>query len=232
MVTNPRLILLFAASFAFFILAPPFLGVPFPMYPLMHWADVLDLVTPLVLIPLYWVLFTDAGRIQRALNLAIVFLILGSMWTLGHGMHLSANSVNNLIGPGVTSVHDLIHFYDEVLSHYLWHFAILGLSVVLLVRPPSPQPQDRGTSWAIVVPSAILYGFTFFAAINEGGTVPLGLPVATVIVIVFLVRGMKYVRSSSLQAFFFLGYAISLLLFAIWFAMWGGFPEFSETGFL
>lgn len=232
MTTHPRLVLLFAVAFAFFILVPPFLGSPFPANPLMHWADVLDVLTPLVLIPLYWLLFTDAGRVPRSLGLAVTFLVLGALWTLGHGMHLSANSVSNLLGPGQTAVHDLIHFYDEVLSHYLWHAAIIGLSVLLLLIQPAPRPEDRRTSWGIVILSAILYGFTYFAAINEGGTVPLGLPAAGVILLILLVRGRAYLRSNNLVAFFLLSYVVALALFAIWFGIWKGFPEFSETGIL
>ena len=36
MTTRPSLILLFALAFAFFILAPAFLGARLPGYPLMH----------------------------------------------------------------------------------------------------------------------------------------------------------------------------------------------------
>ena len=232
MTTNPRLILLFAASCAFFVLAPPCLGQPFPAYQLMHWADVLDLLTPLVLIPLYWLLFTDAGRTPRPRVLIVAFLVLGAVWTLGHGMHLSANSISNLLGPGSTTVHDLVHFYDEVLSHYLWHIAIAGLSILILLPASSPQRQAAPVPWRIVVPSAILYGFTYFAAINEGGTVPFGLPAAALILVGILARGRTQIRYNSLIAFFFVGYGIALLLFVGWFGYWGGFPEFSQTGLI
>ena len=71
----------------------------------------------------------------------IAFLVLASLWTMGQGMHLSANSINNLLGPGDTPVHELVHFYDEVLSHYLWHIGLVGLSILLLIPPRSGQAE-------------------------------------------------------------------------------------------
>lgn len=52
-----RLTLIFAILFAVFIIAPAFLNGQFAPYPLLKSGDVLDLLTPLVLIPLYWLLF-------------------------------------------------------------------------------------------------------------------------------------------------------------------------------
>lgn len=232
MTTNPRLILLFAVCFAFFMLAPPFLDYEFPPYPLMDWADVLDLLTPLVLIPLYWLLFTDADRTDRSRWLDIGFLVFASLWTLGHGMHLSANSISNLLGPGDTPVHELVHFFDEDMSHYLWHIAIVGLSVLLLIPPRTRTVAPAPVPWALILVCALLYGFTYFAVINEGGTVPFGIWGAVLIVFVLLVEARPRIRTNSLTAFFFAGYVIALVLFGLWYAYWGGFPEFSETGLI
>jgi hypothetical protein len=230
MVTKSSLILVFALAFTFFILAPPFLGVPLGAYPSVHWADVLDVITPLVLIPLYWLLFTDAGRIFRGLRLIIAFVALAALWTEGQGMHLSANSVSNLLGAGTTEVHGLIHFYDEVLSHYLWHIGIVGLSILLSFAPLELGSKVAPMRWGVIVPSAFLYGFTYFAAVDEGATVPMGLPAAILIVLALLLTRRRQLRSHNLLGFFFLGYAFAVLLFAVWFAATGGFPEMSAMG--
>jgi hypothetical protein len=211
---------------------PAFLGIPFPGYPLMHWADLLDLLTPLVLIPLYWLLFTDSGRKARGRGLVIAFLVLAAVWTEGQGMHLSANSISNLLGSGPTDVHGLVHFYDEVLAHYVWHIGIVGLSVLLLVGRGEGGEATVPLRWGMVIPASVLYGFTYFAAIDEGTTVPFGLPAAIIICVVLSITGKRQVRTDELTAFLFIGYLIALLLFAGWFVYWGGFPEFSETGFI
>ena len=68
------LTLLFSIAFLVFFMAPPFLNQMFGPYPLMKVADVFDLFTPLVLIPLYWLLFRLDGKSSPALgeNLAHV----------------------------------------------------------------------------------------------------------------------------------------------------------------
>ncbi len=229
--TRSSLILFFSLSFAFFLLAPAFLGQPFSGYELMHRADILDIFTPLVLIPLYWLLFTDCARRRRRPVLVFSFVVLASLWTEGQGMHLSANSIGNLLGKGSSDVHELVHFYDEVLSHYLWHFSLIGLSILLLI-PCADELNDAPVRWSIIVPSGIVYGFAYFAVINEGGTVPLGLPAAISIPLVLLVTRKRDISSRNLTAFFVVGYVAAVLLFAGWFVRWRGFPEFSETGMI
>ena len=232
MITRQSLILLFALAFALLIAGLPFLDQTFTGYPLMHWADVVDIATPLVLMPLYWVLFTDAGRVYRALPLALAFAVLAALWVEGQGMHLSANSISNLLGTGTTDVHTLVHFYDEVLSHYLWGLGIISMSALLLAAPYGDPVSAPAPSWVIIVPAAALYGFTYFALIVEGGTVPLGLPAAVLVVVWLLVRKRNDIKTMNLIGFFFVAYAIALLLFAVWFARWGGFPQFSQLGLL
>lgn len=232
MVTRSPLILVFAVFFTIFIVVPAFLGQPFPPYPSIHWADVFDLLTPLVLFPMYWLLFTDSGSLQRTSRLNIIFLIFAALWIAGQGMHLSANSINNFLGKGSTDVHELVHFYDEVLSHYLWHAGIVGLSLLLVLSPTSNMSKAGPIRWSLVAPASLLYGLTYFTAINEGGTVPLGLPAAIIIPLGLLLLKRPQIRTHNLIAFFFVGYVIATILFVGWFLYWGGFPEFSEVGII
>jgi hypothetical protein len=119
-----------------------------------------------------------------------------------------------------------------VLSHYLWHAGIAGLSI-LLVFAPSPRPQATSRMrWGLVVVSAVLYGLTYFLAINEGGTVPIGLPAAALVPLAILAFHRRDLRTHSLVAFFFVGYILAVALFLAWYAYWGDFPEFSEVGLL
>ena len=229
MATRSSLVFAFALAFASFIILPGLLGIPFPPYPLMHWADLLDLFTPLVLIPLYWMLFRELTGENKAPNAVIAFLLLAALWIEGQGMHLSANSISNLLGSGSSSVHDLVHFYDEVLSHYLWHLAIIGLSVLLLLRVGVPA-EGMAIQWGLIAPSAVLYGFTYFVAIIEGGTVPLGLPAAALLVLWLALSRRQQARTHNLSGFFLAGYGLALALFLVWFLVWGYFPEPSAVG--
>jgi len=203
--------------------------VPFPPYPRMHWADLLDLFTPLVMIPLYWLLFRGLTGENKATKPVLAFLLLAALWIEGQGMHLSANSISNLLGSGSSAVHELVHFYDEVLSHYLWHLAIIGLSVLLLLRVGVPA-QGMAIQWGVIAPAALLYGFTYFVAVIEGATVPLGLPAAALLVLWLALSRRHQARTHNLAGFFLAGYGLALVLFLVWFLIWGYFPEPSAVG--
>jgi hypothetical protein len=104
--------------------------------------------------------------------------------------------------------------------------------VLLLAARPGGQASGAPVRWAIIIPSAILYGFTLFAAVIEGGTVPFGLPAAILIVLALLLAGRASLRSENLTAFFFAAHVVALVLFAVWFVWQGGLPPFSEVGII
>jgi hypothetical protein len=226
MTSRSSVILVFAIAFAAFFSLPAILGQPFPPYPLMHWGDVVDLFTPLVLIPLYWLLLRDASGGAVGAVATVVFLLLAALWVEGQGMHLSANSISNLLGAGTTDVHELVYFYDEVLSHYIWHFAIIGLSVLPLVfAGRAVVVAGASVRWAAIVPASILYGLTYFLAVAEGQTVPLGLPAAALIVLWLLLGKRRLARSDNLVAFFLVGYGLAVVVFTGWYLYFGCFAE-------
>jgi hypothetical protein len=198
----------------------------------MHWADVLDLLTPLVLIPMYWLLFTDSGRVARSHMATIAFLALAAVWVEGQAMHLAANSISNLLGQGTAGIHHLVHAYDEVLSHYLWHAGILALSILLVIHAARAPASQARAGWGWIIPAGLLYGLTCFLAFVEGATVPLGLPGVVLIIVGLIVLLRHRILTHNLVGFFFVGYTITLLLLAVWGIYWKGFPEPSAVGLL
>ena len=122
------LALIFAILSLVFFLLLVFLRIPFVSYTLMSWQDALDVMTPLVLIPLYWLMYRSVTSRRGSLTSEIVFIVMSAFWAMGQGMHLSANSINNLIGylardeiidVHSTDLYTLTYFYDEYLSHFL-----------------------------------------------------------------------------------------------------------------
>ncbi len=79
------LTLLFAILSLVFLLLLVFLRFAFPPYPLISYQDALDLLTPLVLIPIYWLLFKVAAGEDSSLSEEIVFLLFGIFWVQGQG---------------------------------------------------------------------------------------------------------------------------------------------------
>ncbi len=234
------LTLVFAVlSLVFFILLI-FFRTPFPAYPLMSYQDVLDHLTPLVLIPLYWLLFRSAVTGQSNRSEELAFMVLAALWVLGQGMHLAANSVNNMaealaasqvIDITSTDAYKLTYFIDENLSHYLWHLGFLGLAALLIYREWK-RPAGIKTVWWATSLGGIIYGFTYFCIFLEGQTTLIGFPFALVITLLTLISGRKKLRDHPLLAFFFVACLLASLLFAGWGLYWGGFPEFSDVGLI
>lgn len=225
-------ILVFALAYAVLIMAPAFLSQQFGLYSQMKTGDVLDLVTPLVLIPLYWVLFRASGPDAPGLRETVVFLILSALWVEGQGIHLAANSIGHLTSADAPS-QELTHFYDEVLSHYMWHFGLVALSALLIVRQwrhPLRMAQARLLLEAI---AGVIYGAVYFITFTEGATAPLGIPFALVATIFGLTVGRNHLRQQPVLAFFTIAHLVALALFVAWFLINGGtLPEFSDVGLI
>lgn len=230
-----RLTLIFAVAYVVLILVPAFLSRPFIFYPLQSTDDVLDVLTPLVLIPLYWVLFRLDGRKPFTTREMILFLVFAAMWAEGHGMHLSANSIGHLVEAGGVESQGaaLTHFYDEILSHTLWHIGIIGLTVLLLIRQWQNPFVGSLSPLREEAIAALLYGVTFFITFTEAGTAPLGLPFALAVTVFGFTIGRRQLRQQPVLAFFTLAQMIALALFVIWFVV-NGFrlPQFSELGLI
>jgi hypothetical protein len=226
-------ILIFSILFAVFFIGPPFLSQPFVGYPLMKTGDLIDILTPLILVPLYWLLFCVNGKKTPSLTETIVFLLLVAFWVEGQGMHLSANSIGHLLKEMKGSnIYILANFYDEVLSHYLWHFGIIGLSGLIIFRQWQNEfAEYQAILWLLIL-SGIIHGFTFFLIVIEGGTAPLGITFAAGVTLFGLVWGRKRFKQQPLLLFFFITYLVATLFFAGWGIYWRGLPEFSQLGII
>ena len=227
-----RLILGFAILYAFFLIAPALLSQQFTPYALLKNGDMLDLFTPLVLLPLYWLMLEHGGTGEATARERFVFVILAAAWAMGQGMHLGANAVGHLLdGLQATDAYALNHFLDEDLSHYIWHLASIGLIVLLLARQTRAPFADERSSFVIEGIAALLYGLTYFIVTIEAGTLPLGLPFAIAIVAFGFLR-RNQLRQQPLAAFFVFAMLLALLLFTGWGIYWRGFPQFSEVGII
>jgi hypothetical protein len=236
----PLLTLIFAILSLAFIILLVFLRIKFPLYPLVSYQDVFDILTPLVLIPIYWLLFRHASSNESAPGEEVAFMVLAAVWVEGQGIHLSANSIDNLIDAlarsqvidiKTTDIYRLTYFFDERLGHYIWHIGMLGLAA-LLIYHEWRHPVETGTSWGAAILAGILYGFSYFCIFIEGQTVALGLPFAMIIILFALLWGRKKLTQRSVLAFFFVTCLVAILLFIGWGLYWRGFPQFSDVGLI
>lgn len=223
------LLLGFSVAFLVFFFGPAFLGGPFGPYPLMNAGSAFDLLTPLVLIPLYWLLFEGGSPRPASRAETVAFLVSAALWVEGQGLHLAANSIaKHLKGLVGTDAEVLTRFYDERLGHYLWHAGLLGLAALLLYRYwRSAQPELRPARWVEAVAGAI-HGFAFASIILEGGTVPIGVPFAVLAAALSVVWNGKRVGQRPLQIFFLVAFGLATLLFVGWRLAWGEWMEPSQ----
>ncbi len=232
--------LVFALLFTVFFLLLIFFRTPFPLYPLMSYQDIFDLLTPLVLIPIYWrMLRTSTSGETNHLG-ETAFMVLAAIWVLGHGMHLAANSIDNLaenlaknqvLDITGTDIYTLTYFLDENLSHYIWHSGILGL-VALLSYCEYRGSANLTTTWWVTILAGVIYGFASFCVFLEGQTVLLGFPFTILFTLATLLWGRKLLPHKPTIAFFFVACLVAVLLFVGWGFYWGGFPEFSDVGLI
>jgi len=222
--------LLFALVCALFFVAPALLNKQLSWYPLVRTGDLFDILTPVVFIPLYWLLYQIGQDRVPGLSGSVIFLVLTVFWVEGHGMHLAANSIGHLLSEMKGSgAYRLTRFYDEILSHYLLHLGIVGLSTLLIFH--NPFTGERAALWSESV-AGIIHGFTYFVIVIEGRTALLGVPFAILATTFCLIWGRKKFRQQPLLAFYFVSYLLATLFFAGWAIYWGGLPEFSKVGII
>ena len=236
----PALTLIFAVLSVVFILLLIFFRFPFGLYPLISWQDALDMLTPLVLIPVYWLLFKYAAGEAPSQAEEVAFMVLAALWVLGHGMHLAANSIDNLsealarqhvIDITATGVYQLTYFFDERLSHVVWHLGIVGLAALLVAREARRPAEGAAATWVTVV-VGVIYGILLFCIFIEGQTVALGLPCMAALTLYGLMAGPRKVPQRPVLSFFFVAGALTLIALAGWGLYWRGFPQFTDLGWI
>jgi hypothetical protein len=241
--------LAYGAALAAFIILPALFPSVYGPYRLLRWGDIVDLFTPLVVLPLAWWLFrVAAGERPRGWETAL-FVAFAGLWASGQGMHLAANAIGHsveILQPFVDSatgifkialrdVATLTHDLDEVVSHYIWHIGVLGLAAMTMLRALRGRGRFQlgWRSWGALGIGAGLYGFTFFVAIVEAATTPMTVPGALVLLVGggTIARGQPAARP--VLTFFLVAFSLALVLCFAWAAMNGWqLKEFSQVGII
>ena len=186
-------------------------------------ADWIDLLTP------FAVVGTAALVISARPNRVAwwTFFVGAVAFTLGHGMHLSANSISNVADDRVARA-DIVKLWDEVASHYVWYAGmyLIMVAIVVAVR----QITMPLSVWDRVV--ATLFAITLFDTYIEGAVPWMGL--------CFLASGLVAAwvwRPSTVSRLVGWVAVVGLILMLAWGVGWyiadgKVFPEFSEVGWI
>src|SRR5580765_1818084 len=91
-------LLAYAFALAFFLLVPPNLHPTVGPPTWFTLQEAVDLLTPVVVIPLGWFVLDCCGVVPgRAL---IAFLVIAAVWVEGQGIHLAANAIGDAFAKG------------------------------------------------------------------------------------------------------------------------------------
>lgn len=227
--------------FTFFLVMPTFLSGS--AHELLTWEAVLDFFTSLAFIPVVYLLYhrlknlapekEEPGKFIKNGARTLLFIAI-ILFIDGHGIHLAANSIAIFVQdiPG-SEIYRAVYLFDEVISHFLWDGGVFLISLALMVLAVKTKqsPLNRPQFFLLLL-GAVLYGFTFTVNGIEGQTIVFTFPAAVLGCMLSLVLNLREKGKNQVLLFFLLGYFLSLILFSYWGIMHGGFPEFSELGWI
>lgn len=180
-------------------------------------ATYIDLITPVAVVgTAAWAMLAGG---QPGTRRWMLFVFAAIVYVEGHGIHLAANSINNKDPLGAAA--ETAQFWDEEFSHLLWYSGWAMLAAVLVW---SGGNAPRLTPLRAVL--AFLYGLTACTNSIEGGAVPMMFAIS-VAFIAATWRAPTGLRQDALVAFG--STTLLLIIFGIW---QGGYPQFSELGWL
>ena len=231
----PAALLAYAIALAAFLLVPPYLKASVGPPQAFTLQEAVDLLTPLVVIPLAWLVFDLAGGLGR--RGVVTFLVIAVLWVEGQGIHLAANAIGDAFGHDAATVFyetepgTLDLWLDETLSHWMWHAAWVGLAILTLAAATRGPAVARPRTSVTAVVAGLIYGVTFFLVSVEGATTLLGIPATFLILAWCLIAGGRGLRRHPVVTFFLVSSVVTLLGYLAWGARndWT-LPEFSKVG--
>ena len=208
--------------------------------------DAFDFLTPLAVIPVALAVFfklrkaaeTEGRALSRSSKWSVAVFVLGLIcYVEGHGLHLSANSIDRLLGGQEdTALHQSVYIFDEVISHFVWDSGVLIIAAGLILAGARVHfPRLSWAQWAFLSAGAACFGFSYAVNAIEGQTVVLTFPAAVLMSFVcfwIYVRGRRRREHNAAALFFLIGFLVAALLFGFWVITHPGFPEFCELGWI
>ena len=231
----PAALLAYAVALAAFLLVPPYLKTSVGPPAAFTLQEAADLLTPLVVIPLVWLVFDLSGGLGR--RGLVAFLVIGALWVEGQGIHLAANAIGDAFPhDGATAFYqtvpgDLDLWLDETLSHWMWHVAWVALSVLVLAAATRSAVSPTKSPSAMAAAAGFVHGATFFLVSVEGVTTLLGIPASVLILAWSLLETRRGRARQPVVTFFLAMTVVTLLGYVGWAALnhWT-LPEFSKVG--
>jgi len=224
----------FATALTVFLLFPPFLRGQVGSVPGFTGQEAADLLTPIIAMPLLALAVELTGEATTRTRVLLIALV--ALWVSGQGIHLAANAIGDVFPAGperaafyATSAGALDHALDEVLSHWMWHLAWVGLLGTLLLAgvtgARTTTMASRRSKWVAGL-AGVLHGFTWFVVTDEGGTWALAIPATILLLVLALLLRSRDGAGRVITSFLIVGSLLTLALYGTWIA-YAGWPPAS-----
>lgn len=231
----PWALLAYALALAACLLVPPYLTPSVGPPTAFTLQEAADLFTPLIVIPLAWLVYDLAGGLGRPG--LVTFLVIAAVWIEGQGIHLAANAIGDAFSHDAVKAFyatvpgDLDLWLDETLSHWMWHAAWVALSVLILAAATRAPIGPAGRPSMTAAAAGLVHGATFFLVTVEGVTTLLGIPASILLLVSAAVTARRGLAGRPVALFFLVASVATLLGYMVWAALHGWtLPEFSKVG--
>jgi len=209
-------------------------------------ADLADMV---IVAPIYAIfliyLILYMVRNEPPLGLLVAFIAFSFLFMYGHSMHATANTINTYS----TEVQDykdilpqdtyaLIYFLDEVLSHIILFVATTGLIGCWLIFEESVQASSlfpQNPIFIFII--GIIYGFVQSYAAVEAQMVWILIFMFSILLVIWFYYWRRsslslpnFLRENPFSSFVVIMALFSFIATLTYGAIYGGFPQPSETG--
>ena len=231
----PAALLAYAIALPAFLLVPPCLNASVGPPQAFTLQEAADLLTPLVVIPLAWlVLDLTDGFGRRGL---VAFLVVAALWVEGQGIHLAANAIGDAFPHDAAEAFyqtvpgDLDLWLDEVVSHWMWHTAWVALSILMLASATRGSVGLPDRTSVAAAAAGLVHGATLFLVTVEGTTTLLGIPAAILTLAWCVLAGRRGLTRQPVVTFFLVSTIGTLVGYVLWGALnrWT-LTEFSKVG--
>lgn len=230
----PWALLAYAVALAACLLVPPYLKASVGPPTAFTLQEAADLLTPVIVIPLAWLVYDLTGGLGR--TGLVAFLVIAAVWIEGQGIHLAANAIGDAFSHDAVKTFyatvpgDLDLWLDETLGHWMWHAAWVALSILILTSATRASISAASRPGVPAI-AGFVHGVTFFLVTVEGVTTLLGIPASILFLAWTAISARRGLAGRPVVAFFLVGSVVTLLGYLGWGALHGWtLPEFSKVG--
>lgn len=178
-------------------------------------ADWVDMLTPFVVVgPVLWFLWSRRVGPRNWLIAAVGSIV----YVEGHGVHLAANSIDNVVADEAVSGRtlDIVHLWDEVVGHYVWY---AGLAILIAVCAASARGRALGVPVPAMLIGGAVTGITWATNGLEGGTAVFSLVCASVAIV------WAFRSEGGLRVALAAGGLVATGILVVYGVVQGGFPQ-------